>query len=50
MDKVVSKDTRLSFVTTGVLLEKLVNMKNMNQYTHVILDEVRMGQLSSQCE
>lgn len=40
MDKMVSEDTRLTFVTTGVLLEKLINMKNMNQYTHVILDEV----------
>ena len=40
MDKMVGADTRLTFMTTGVLLEKLVNMKNMNQFTHVILDEV----------
>ena len=40
MDKFVSEDTRLNFVTTGVLLQKLVGMKNMNQYTHIILDEV----------
>ena len=40
-DKVTSEDTRLTFVTTGVLLEKLIGMKNMNEYTHVILDEVR---------
>lgn len=46
MDKVVSEDTRLSFVTTGVLLQKLVNMKNMNQFTHIILDEVHLVQLS----
>lgn len=39
--KVTSEDTRLTFVTTGVLLEKLINMKNMNEYTHIILDEVR---------
>jgi ATP-dependent RNA helicase TDRD9 len=39
-DKVTSEDTRLTFVTTGVLLEKLVSMKNMNEYTHIILDEV----------
>lgn len=39
-DKSTSDDTRLTFVTTGVLLEKLVSMKNMNEYTHVILDEV----------
>lgn len=42
MDKNVSENTRLTFVTTGVLLEKLVNQRNMNQYTHVILDEVRV--------
>ena len=43
MDKNVSEKTRMTFVTTGVLLEKLVNQRNMNQYTHVILDEVRRG-------
>ncbi|XP_013171047.1 PREDICTED: probable ATP-dependent RNA helicase spindle-E [Papilio xuthus] len=36
----VSSDTRISYVTTGVLLQKLVAAKNMNEYTHVILDEV----------
>ena len=40
MDKLISEDTRLTFVTTGVLLQKLIKMQNMNQYTHVILDEV----------
>lgn len=40
MDRNISEKTRLTFVTTGVLLEKLVNQRNMNQYTHVILDEV----------
>lgn len=43
LDKVVSEDTRVLFCTTGVLLEKLVNMKNMNQFTHVILDEVGLS-------
>ena len=43
-NKVTSDDTRLTFVTTGVLLEKLVAMKNMNEYTHIILDEVRLAQ------
>lgn len=43
MDKMVGADTRLTFMTTGVLLEKLINMKNMNQFTHVILDEVTRG-------
>ncbi len=40
MDKLISEDTRLTFVTTGVLLQKLIKMQNMNQYTHIILDEV----------
>ena len=39
-DKCVSEDTRLSYVTTEVLLKKLIHSKNMNQFTHVILDEV----------
>lgn len=41
MNRMLSEDTRLTFATTGILLQKLINMKNMNQYTHVILDEVR---------
>ncbi|OAD56842.1 putative ATP-dependent RNA helicase spindle-E [Eufriesea mexicana] len=36
----VCKDTRLTYCTTGVLLHKLINSKNMLDYTHVILDEV----------
>lgn len=35
-----SSDTRLTFCTTGVLLQKFINKKHMNDYTHVILDEV----------
>jgi len=40
LDRKTSEDTRLTFCTTGVLLQRLVNQKNMNEYTHVILDEV----------
>ncbi|KAI0215243.1 ATP-dependent RNA helicase TDRD9 [Lamellibrachia satsuma] len=40
MDKETSDDTRLTYCTTGVLLQKLINAKNMQQYTHIILDEV----------
>ncbi|XP_034834084.1 probable ATP-dependent RNA helicase spindle-E [Maniola hyperantus] len=35
-----TSDTRIHYVTTGVLLQKLVMAKNMNEYTHIILDEV----------
>lgn len=40
MDNQTSADTRLAYVTTGVLLEKLIAKKDMNDYTHVIIDEV----------
>ncbi|KAF8774277.1 ATP-dependent RNA helicase TDRD9 like protein [Argiope bruennichi] len=40
MDSKTSTDTRLSYVTTGVFLEKLVTAKRMDMYTHVIIDEV----------
>ena len=32
----ISEDTRLTFVTTGVLLQKLISMKNLNQYTQSV--------------
>lgn len=35
-----SEDTRLLYCTTGVLLQKLIKLKKMSQYTHIILDEV----------
>ncbi len=44
MDKKVSEETHLSFVTTGVLLQKMIHMKNLAQFTHIILDEVRKQQ------
>uniref|UniRef100_A0A2H1VSJ0 SFRICE_012151 n=1 Tax=Spodoptera frugiperda TaxID=7108 RepID=A0A2H1VSJ0_SPOFR len=40
LDSHTSTDTRISYVTTGILLQKLVAAKTMNEYTHVILDEV----------
>ncbi|CAN8000514.1 unnamed protein product [Ixodes hexagonus] len=40
MDNETSEDTRLAYMTTGVLLEKLIGQKDMNQFTHVIVDEV----------
>lgn len=33
-------ETRILFVTTGVLLQKLIHVKDMKQYTHIILDEI----------
>lgn len=40
-DKCVSEDTRIVYVTTGVLLQQLIGTKNMNQYTHIVIDEVK---------
>ncbi|XP_045776416.1 probable ATP-dependent RNA helicase spindle-E [Maniola jurtina] len=40
LENKTSSDTRIHYVTTGVLLQKLVSAKNMNEYTHIILDEV----------
>ena len=49
LDKRTSEDTRLTFCTTGVLLQKLVNQRNLNEYTHVILDEVRSKVMCVTC-
>ncbi|KAL4238351.1 ATP-dependent RNA helicase tdrd9 [Mactra antiquata] len=40
LDRKAGDDTRLLYCTTGILLNKLINEKNMHKYTHVILDEV----------
>jgi len=42
MAREMSEDTRLLYCTTGVLLQKLINDKNMHRFTHVILDEVKI--------
>ncbi|XP_055302653.1 probable ATP-dependent RNA helicase spindle-E [Sitodiplosis mosellana] len=36
----VSEDTRITFVTTGILLEKLIHSKSLTQFSHIVLDEV----------
>ncbi|KAI4485731.1 hypothetical protein M0802_012565 [Mischocyttarus mexicanus] len=35
-----SKDTRLTYCTNGVLLQKLIYKKHLLEYTHIIIDEV----------
>lgn len=35
-----SEDTRLTYCTTGVLLHRLVNQRSLNDFTHIIIDEV----------
>ena len=40
LDRKTGDDTRLTYCTTGVLLEILVNRRDMRSYTHIVLDEV----------
>ncbi|KAF7278535.1 hypothetical protein GWI33_008239 [Rhynchophorus ferrugineus] len=40
LEKVVSPDQIITYVTTGVLLQKLIQAKNLSEYTHIIIDEV----------
>lgn len=40
LNKEVKPETRLLYVTTGVLLQRLIKSKHMNEFTHIILDEV----------
>ena len=35
-----SENTRILYCTTGILLKKLIAAKNLEKYSHVILDEV----------
>jgi ATP-dependent RNA helicase TDRD9 len=46
----VSEDTRITYCTTGVLLEKLIGpqaQENFSKYTHIILDEVHERDLET---
>ncbi|XP_053880951.1 ATP-dependent RNA helicase TDRD9 [Malaclemys terrapin pileata] len=40
LEKVATKDTRLIYVTTGVLLQKIVGAKSLAEFTHLFIDEV----------
>lgn len=40
LNREMSEETILTFMTTGVLLQKLISTKNLNEFTHIILDEV----------
>ena len=39
-DRKTSEDTRITYMTTGVLLQKLIKNKSLGDYTHILLDEV----------
>uniref|UniRef100_A0A8C8R6E9 ATP-dependent RNA helicase TDRD9 n=1 Tax=Pelusios castaneus TaxID=367368 RepID=A0A8C8R6E9_9SAUR len=40
LEKVATKDTRLIYMTTGVLLQKIVGAKSLAEFTHIFVDEV----------
>ncbi|XP_053700350.1 ATP-dependent RNA helicase TDRD9 isoform X1 [Synchiropus splendidus] len=40
LEKVANEHTRLLYVTTGVLLHKLVSAKCLTEFTHIFVDEV----------
>ncbi|XP_034531835.1 ATP-dependent RNA helicase TDRD9 [Notolabrus celidotus] len=40
LEKMATEHTRLIYVTTGVLLQKLVATKSLTEYTHIFVDEV----------
>nr|XP_057945957.1 ATP-dependent RNA helicase TDRD9 isoform X2 [Doryrhamphus excisus] len=40
LEKMATEHTRLIYMTTGVLLEKLVAAKTLTEYSHIFIDEV----------
>ena len=40
MDRKASDDTCILYCTAGVLLQKLVNDRSLNEFTHIVLDEI----------
>ncbi|XP_069494292.1 ATP-dependent RNA helicase TDRD9 [Ambystoma mexicanum] len=40
LDKMATKDTKLIYMTTGVLLQKIVAAKSLGEFTHIFVDEV----------
>ncbi|VEN34109.1 unnamed protein product [Callosobruchus maculatus] len=40
LEKKISNDVLITYMTTGVLLQKLIKNKTLHQYTHIIIDEV----------
>lgn len=45
--KLNRKDTLLTFVTTGVFLQKLIGTKSLRDWTHIIIDEVHERDLET---
>lgn len=41
LEKMATEHTRLIYMTTGVLLQKLVQAKCLTEYSHIFVDEVQ---------
>ncbi|XP_034274448.1 ATP-dependent RNA helicase TDRD9 isoform X2 [Pantherophis guttatus] len=40
LEKVATKNTKLIYMTTGVLLQKVVGAKSLLEFTHIFIDEI----------
>ncbi|KAM6201049.1 ATP-dependent RNA helicase TDRD9 [Rhynchocyon petersi] len=40
LEKIATEDTKLIYMTTGVLLQKIVSTKSLVEFTHIFIDEV----------
>lgn len=40
LEKIATEDTKLIYMTTGVLLQKIVGAKSLMEFTHIFIDEV----------
>ncbi len=43
LDAAVTRDTRLTFCTTGILLRRLASDPLLSAVSHVVVDEVRIS-------
>jgi len=46
-EKANREDTMITYMTTGVLLQKLINSRSLCQYSHIIVDEVHERDLET---
>ncbi|GCC30391.1 hypothetical protein chiPu_0008842 [Chiloscyllium punctatum] len=49
LEKEVGADTQLTYMTTGVLLQKIVNAKCLTEFTHIFIDEVILMSATINC-
>ncbi|XP_048655393.1 ATP-dependent RNA helicase TDRD9 isoform X3 [Marmota marmota marmota] len=50
LEKIATEDTRLIYMTTGVLLQKIVSAKSLMEFTHVFIDEVVLMSATINCK